>query len=163
MATSDSVPSSPDTEKVKLRFQLQLSTWPTAFQDAETILELAQQNPEQSRLLSACACLVLASVLDQATSAKLIYSTENEPNPMELPESYAGLRDGEGTFKDRVDAVPEVLTGGRLQLDRNNIYVKSLYQLIRLRNVLVHVREGLKGFEVEITREEFQSGAITLP
>lgn len=152
----------PDSD-MEFRAQIQLSSWPATFEDAKQILEIARQHPDKSRLLCACACIVMAAALDQAVWAKLVYATQNWLDPKDLSGSYAGLLDREGTFKDRVDAVPKVLTNGRLQLDTNNQHIKSLYQLIRLRNALVHIRDGMKEFTVDITRDALGSWMGALP
>jgi hypothetical protein len=43
----------------------------------------------------------------------------------------------------RVQSLPSILTGGRFQLARNNHYVKCLDKLIKIRNKLLHINDGI--------------------
>jgi len=147
-------------ENLKLTFQIQLTTWPQTFEDGKNVLEIAKLYPEKSRLLSACACILMAAALDQAAWAKLVYITNDWSDPKTLPKKYTGLLDSDGTFRKRIDSIPDIMTEGRLQLNRESSQVKSLYQLIRLRNALVHIRDSMKEGEVEIAKADFSSGKI---
>lgn len=152
----------PNDDKLKLAFQIQLTSWPQTLEDANTLLEMAKQKHQNSDLLAACACILMATALDQAAWAKIVYAISDAADPKELPERYAGILEKDGTFKNRIDALPEILSFERLQLNKETSQVKSLYQLIRLRNGLVHIRDAMKDGLVEVSKDELKQGKINL-
>jgi len=128
----------------KIRVQIQLTTWPQSIKNAEAILEIAKQHQKQSQLLSACACIVLATALEQATWSKLELARK---------EIEADLKDGdpdryfklmtEAFFIERVRGIPPLFTEGQMEFDDQSLTGRSLHKLIYLRNRLLHIREGV--------------------
>jgi hypothetical protein len=151
-----------DDDKLKFEFQIQLLSWPTTMADAESILEIAKQHPEKCGQLSACACIMMVAALEQASWSKLVYAINNNADPKELPDRYYDLL-AKSNLRQRVKAIPDILTGGRLQLDESSNHTRSLYQLIRFRNGLVHVREGVQEGSFEATIADLRSGMLNLP
>lgn len=122
---------------------IQVSTWPQTFDKSEALLKLCRQHPRQSSLLSACACVVLATALEQAVSSKYALAvTEADEREYKL-DAYADIMEKPGFLKERVEAIPAIFTHKRLQLAWRSPHGQALGQLICHNDHLLHIREGV--------------------
>ena len=106
-------------------------------------MELAKQQEEQSPILSACACIVMVTALEQATFSKLALAEATADEAGYDLDAYTDVLEKQGFLEKRIKAVPGIFTNGRLQLDERSPCVQSLCELISLRIKLLHIREGV--------------------
>src|SRR6185503_214058 len=75
---------------------------------------------------------------------------------------YADLIEGTdvkaGNLRKRLDTMPIIFTHGRLQIDSNSPKAKCLYRLIRFRNDILHIHEGVETFGLEDERVRWING-----
>lgn len=128
----------------KYLIQVGIFTWKQTLQKSDEILNLAERHPDISQALSACASVLLAVALEQGVRsafsiARAQAKVDGEPliryDQLEKAPSWA-----------RVMELPKLLTNGSLYLAPNNPHTKALKELVHLRNVLLHISEGVKEF-----------------
>jgi hypothetical protein len=121
---------------------MNISSAQATLDKAETIVALAQIQPEIAQTLSACAVLLLAAALEQGTKSKLSYCAEvtgiNENvNPS---ETRAGILYA-SSLRERMKHLPAVISDDCFRLISHNSAVRNLHRLIGVRNGLLHIEE----------------------
>lgn len=124
-------------------FSILLSTVPAMLQKVDELQKLAEERPSNERTLAACMVVMLAEVLEQGTSSILdhmafLQATDFGISQKETPSAL--LR--KESVRQRMLHLPSALSLGEFELDTQNQNVKSLHDLITLRNSLMHVQEG---------------------
>lgn len=121
---------------------MNISSAQATLDKAETIVALAQIQPEIAQTLSACAVLLLAAALEQGTKSKLSYCAEvtgiNEN--VNSSETRAGML-YVGSLRQRMKGLPAVMSDGLFRLNPHNSIVRNLHKMIDVRNGLLHIEE----------------------
>jgi hypothetical protein len=159
----------------KARVFTYLSSVPAMLEKAQSLIALTELHPDSKATLAACATLVLAAALDQGTLTFLDHAA-----------AFHGYLDGKAatttkfaelandSLRNRFSRLPELMTKGKLALDRRNPQVRLLHELITARNDLMHIYEEPREAEVTlddatpISRDDFMASGpreitITLP
>ncbi len=102
------------------RVYLQVTTWQHTFEKSEALLALAEEHPEQFPTLSASACIILATALEQATWSKLDSACKTAEDLGYDLETHADLMEKPGFLQKRIEAVVEIFSHGCLRLDTHS-------------------------------------------
>lgn len=111
---------------------------------ADSLIKLAENNPDNAKTLAACATIVLAIALEQGIQTILSESAETS--------SFEDAIDVSDTrsmpfYKRRNDlwykvlSLPSLVSDDRFHLDDEHHLTRTLKELIDMRNKLVHVNE----------------------
>ena len=111
---------------------------------ADSLIRLAESNPDSAKTLAACATIVLAIALEQGIQTILSESAETSSfeDAVEVSNTRAMpfyKRRNDLWFK--VLSLPALVSEDRFHLDDEHRLTRSLKQLIDMRNKLVHVNE----------------------
>ncbi len=125
---------------MKYSLTLSWTWWPANLQRVDILLNLAKQHQEESKLLSACATVLLAATLEQAISSKLDCAALSVAEEGGVSEPYKDLRGK--SLRDRVRELPGCLTNGDMEFAGGSPRARELNKLISYRNWLLHLEEG---------------------
>jgi hypothetical protein len=124
-----------------MKFSVSLSStwWPANIQKVDILFDLAKQHQSESKLLSACATVILAATLEQAISSKLDCAalSADEEGGSSMPYKYLQGK----SLRDRVRELPGCLTNGEMGFAGGSPRARELNKLISYRNWLLHLEE----------------------
>ncbi len=143
---------------------ISLNTVERTFETAQVLLEVgAVAPPERQRAIAASASLALTACLEQSVFNALSSYRAN----LLVSSGGAAERgreidriDGCTSLRSRVRELPQIISEGRVCLDRSEPDVRSILALIDLRNSLMHVEE--RALSVRFRLSEGAAGEITL-
>ena len=101
---------------------------PAAIQRVDILLNLAKQHQDESKLLSACATVLLAATLEQAISSKLDCAALSAAEEGGVSEPYKDLQGK--SLRDRVRELPGCLTNGDMGFAGGSPRARELNKLI---------------------------------
>jgi hypothetical protein len=128
-------------EKGQYRILVQVFTFEQTIAKGEAILSLAKQHQEQSQVLSACAAIIMAAALEQATWSVLVNTVASAEIEGDDPKPYTDLM--KASLRQRIKEIPQLLTKGKMQFNDCSNHAKSLLKLLSFRNALLHINEDV--------------------
>lgn len=128
-------------KKGQYRIIVQISTFEQTIANSEAILDLAKQHQKQSRVLSACAAIIVAAALEQVTWSVLANTVANAEIEEDDLRPYTDLMNA--SLRQRISELPRLLTKGQMQLNNRSNHAKSLHKLLDFRNAVLHINESV--------------------
>jgi hypothetical protein len=133
-----------DLKNKELHFIGHVTSIEATLNRADSLIRLAETNPDSVNTLSACATIILAIALEQGIQTVLSESAETSSfeDEIDVFETRAlPLYKRRNNLWYKVLSLPALLSDDRLYLDDEHPVTRALKELIHTRNKLVHVEE----------------------
>jgi hypothetical protein len=135
-------------------FIMTISFERTLMRDGRALLAMPPPDEHLGRVLTACASLMFAAALEQGIHKRLIIASrggvpDDAPNTMHT----RAIRILAQPFRERMLALPKLLSYSRCRLKWPSPHVQALHELVTLRNALCHVSEE----HLSVTQDELTS------
>lgn len=111
-------------------------------EEAKKLMYLASHNENMEKTLFASSIILMAAILEQVTKTIIKRESERHAKTYNIPVEKTPQRIYLSKYlRDRVFAIPKLMSSGKYTLCKSNNHVKMLHEVIYLRNSLVHMED----------------------
>ncbi|MDX1600274.1 MAG: hypothetical protein R3191_02030 [Anaerolineales bacterium] len=135
-------------------------------ENAQALIEMAENNQTHESLLCACSVIVSAESLEQGIFSSLKLFGEYYSSQHGVPFEDTPVSDiMAGSLRYRMLKTPETISEQQYSLNRESPYLEYLHDLISKRNLLLHIEEDattlVEGVDDEVI--ELIDGLFVIP